>query len=102
MTRIRDKHYQSSHRAYPCVFCGVKNETVCGHHVRISAGMGLKPCDASVLPTCSACHGDCHEGIISKREQTRHLDMYRRERMIEKYGVEQAEELLSIAYWSVL
>jgi len=94
--------YQRTHRSYPCRFCCRSNETVCGHHIRITAGMGQKPHDALAIPVCYSCHRDCHDGTISKQEQLEVWVKYMLERMTEQHGREKGVELMALAYWSVL
>jgi len=43
MSIPQDKDYLESAHDYPCVFCGIMDESIVGHHVRIHAGMGHKP-----------------------------------------------------------
>lgn len=56
----RNKRYRSFVASKPCLYCGSPASEA--HHVRELApcGMGTKPSDCCVVPTCSACHKDIH------------------------------------------
>jgi len=101
---MRNKAYQNSHNHYPCVFCGIENGTVVGHHVRIkgTCGTGLKPSDIQVIPVCYVDHAHCHDGLHTIERQTEKLLQYWLLRMTEKYGRAKAIERIGVAIWDGL
>jgi len=96
--------YQASHHDQPCVFCGIQNETVVGHHVRIkgTCGTGIKPSDFQVIAVCSADHAHCHSGLHSIERQTEKMLQYWLERLTQEYGQAEAIEIMGKAYWEGL
>ena len=98
----QEREYQRSHHDYPCAFCGVRCESVVGHHLRIHIGAGMKAHDAGAVPACFECHQDCHNGKISKRRQKEAWLKYTAERLVEKHGEAEAFRLHCLAIWSIL
>jgi len=58
--RIQDKQWLAFAKEMNCMFCRVKNDTVIMHHIRAGGGggMGMKPSDNLVVPTCFLCHSE--------------------------------------------
>ena len=102
MNKVRDKEYLQSAKDYPCVFCGIMDETIVGHHVRDHTGMGQKPSDAAIVSACHTCHADCHNGTISKMEQKKAWYEYAAMRLEVAHGSSEAFNRMVMAFWSVL
>ena len=57
-----------------CCECGIKDETIVGHHIRgaeAGIGMGMKADDFMVMPLCYACHTHIHTGTDERADVMR-------------------------------
>lgn len=60
--RLRSPRHLAWIRTLPCSVPGCKEEMVQAHHIRVRAGVGLKPADRSSAPICLIHHSELHQG----------------------------------------
>jgi len=97
-----EKEYLKITETDRCVFCGIRDETLVKHHLRINAGTGRKMHSACTIPVCFRCHNDCHNRTISTQNQHDEWCKYLLERLTQAHGQTAAVEYLALSYWSIL
>lgn len=60
--RLRSPCHLAWLRTLPCSVPGCTGEMVQAHHIRVRAGVGLKPSDRHCAPICLEHHAEGHQG----------------------------------------
>jgi len=85
-----------------CCFCGIKDDTLVKHHLKIHTGAGMKCHTAGTVVACFECHAACHSGRISKYMQKKAWLAYTAEKVVAAHGEEKGFEMHCMAIWSIL
>jgi len=86
-----------------CVFCGIMDETLVKHHIRVKGcGIAKKMSDAVVIPVCVYHHRCCDARTISTQNQLNRWMKYMLERLTQEIGQTNAVDKIGEAYLEML